>query len=131
MIILFLSLLILIVGIIIVTICSKKDITSDIRFVGDVLVILGVVISFTLGTVIIAVQTTKDIGYESALYEKEVIEYRIENIYNNVVGNELLYNDIVKYNNNLRKAKMLSNNLWINWFVNDKLAEIDYIEYKE
>lgn len=129
MIILFLSLLILIVGIIII--CSKKDVTSGIHFVGDLLVIFGAAISFTLGGSIIAIQTIKDAEYQSALYEKEVIEYRIENIDNNTVGNELLYNDIVQYNNNLRKAKMLSNNLWINWFVNDKLAEIDYIEYKE
>lgn len=129
MIILFLSLLILIVGIIII--CSKKDITSAIHFVGDLLVVFGVAISFTLGAAIIAIQTKKNAEYQSALYEKEVIEYRIENIDNNTVGNELLYNDIVQYNNNLRKAKMFSNNLWINWFVNDKLAEIDYIEYKE
>ena len=131
MLFLFLSISIFIIGIIICFICSKKYTCSDIDLVGYGLIIIGAITSVVLATAIITVQTTKEINYQSALYEKEVIEYRLENKDKNDIFNEHLYKDIIEYNNKLRKAKKMSENLWTNWFVNDKLAEIDYIEYKE
>lgn len=131
MLFLFLSISIFITGIIICFICYKKYIDSDIDLVGYGLIMFGATISIILGAAIITIQSTKEIGYQSALYEKEVIEYRLESKDKNDISNEFLYKDIIEYNNKLRKAKKMSENLWTNWFVNDKLAEIDYIEYKE
>lgn len=131
MLFLFLSISIFIIGIIICFICSKKNIDSVFDPVGYGLIVSGAAISLVFVVSIITIQTTKEINYQSALYEKEVIEYRLESKDKNDISNEFLYKDIIEYNNKLRKAKKMSENLWTNWFVNDKLAEIDYIEYKE
>lgn len=85
-------------------------------------VLLGCVIC------IMTVQIPAENDYQKMLYEKEVLEYRIENEDSNIVGNELLYNDIVEFNNELRNEKYYANNLWVNWFHNAKIADIDYIE---
>ena len=77
---------------------------------------------------IIGVQANKEIDYQNTLYEKEMIEYRIDNMEDNVVGNEMLYNDIVEFNNRLRNIKKWANNPWTNWFNNQDIASIDYIK---
>lgn len=89
--------------------------------VGGILAVIAICYS-------ISIQIGKDIEYQNMLYKKEVIEYRIEQIDENVVGNELLYGDIVGFNNALRTTKKWANNPWTNLFWNDMVAEIDYIE---
>ena len=71
-----------------------------------------------------------NVDYEKKLYEKQVLEYRIEHYQDDIVGNELLYKDIIEYNNQLRETKRFANSLWTNWFVNYKVAQIDYVEYE-
>lgn len=70
---------------------------------------------------------TKENNYQNKLYEKEVIEYRVEHITEDIVGNELLFNDIVEFNNYLRSQKKWANNPWTNIFWNEDVASIDYI----
>ena len=70
----------------------------------------------------------KEENYTQAIYKRQVIEYRLEKQDENLVGNELLFEDIVSYNNMLRQHKRFSNNCWLNWFYNDKIATIEYIE---
>lgn len=79
---------------------------------------------------LILAQGNKDIDYQNTLYEKEVLEYRLECLEENNVGNELLYNDIVEFNNNLRNVKKWANNPWVNWFYNQDIATIDYVDLK-
>lgn len=81
-----------------------------------------------VGTLSILTQCYKQKDYEKAIYERQVIEYRLEKQDDNLVGNELLYQDIVNYNNNLRNHKRYSDNFWLNWLYNDKIANIEYIE---
>lgn len=69
-----------------------------------------------------------DLNYQNFLYERDMIEYRIEHIEDNVTGNEMLYNDIVKFNNELRSKKKWADNPWTNWFCNQNIASLDYIE---
>ena len=84
--------------------------------------------AFIVATVIaLTVQIPKNKNYEQSVYEKSVIEYRLEHQQDNVVGNELLYNDIVSYNNHLRAHKRYSDNFMLNLFYNDKIATIEYI----
>lgn len=66
--------------------------------------------------------------YQNTLYKKEMLEYRIEHMKENVTGNEMLYNDIVEFNNMLRAKKKWTNNPWTDWFNNKDIASIDYIE---
>jgi hypothetical protein len=65
------------------------------------------------------------------LDERELIEYRIEDKSGNFVSDGKLYNDIVEFNNSLRKVKEGANSPWTNWFYNDDIATIDYIEVEK
>ena len=108
---------------------------SEVKWWGDWVSILGICLIILFGagflvTVGLALgsQIPKEKHYQQALYEKQVIEYRLEKQDDNLVGNELLYQDIVNYNNNLRDHKRYSDNFWLNWLYNDKIATIEYIE---
>ena len=81
-----------------------------------------------VGIPILCIQVPKNKNYQNALYEKQVLEYRLEHNSENEVGNELLYSDIVKFNESIRNDKKYANNFWVGLFYNDKIAEIDYIE---
>ncbi len=88
--------------------------------------ILAVVILITAGTLTIIFQSNKEIEYHNAMYEKSVLEYRQEA--DSDGDNDLLYSEIVEFNNNLRSTKYFANNFWTNCFNNDMIATIDYIE---
>lgn len=98
--------------------------------IGAIITILGILWFSTCMIVICMVQVPKQKDYESMLYKREVLEYRLEHKEENTIGNELLYNDIVDFNEQLRSAKKWSSNIWMNWFNNDKIATIEYINYK-
>ena len=72
-------------------------------------------------------QTTRDVDYQNMLHKREMLEYRIEHMEENITGNEMLYNDIVEFNNELRSTKKWANNPWTSWFNNQDVASIDYI----
>lgn len=78
--------------------------------------------------VMLSVQIPKQKDYEQVLYEKQVLEYRLEKQEDDLTGNELLYRDIVELNNRIMVNKRYSDNFWIGLFYNDKIATIDYIE---
>lgn len=102
---------------------------NDLAFViGFVLAIIAFFAVLFTGIGIIDAQVNEDIYYQNVLYEKEMLEYRIEHIEENITGNELLYNDIVEFNNELRSVKKWANSPWTNWFYNQDIATIDYIE---
>ena len=89
--------------------------------------VLGAIILFVTILAGIGCQVTKQQDYERVLYEKSVLEYRLENEIN-TVGNEMLYNDIVEFNKELKSTKYWSKNFWTNWYNNDLVEDIDYIE---
>ena len=93
-----------------------------------ILTFITVVASLFTGFAIIDAQVNKDIKYQNALYEKEMLEYRIDNMKDNIIGNEMLYNDIVEFNNSLRETKKWANNPWASWFYNQNIATIDFVE---
>ena len=110
----------------------NKDYPSENFYVATVfLTIFTIFFMVFVGACITETKINEDIKYESALYEKEVIEYRIDNMSDNMVGNEMLYNDVVEFNNELRRIKKWANNPWVNLFYNQKIASIDYIEIGE
>lgn len=96
-------------------------------FMSGVFIVLGIVASIFVGAFIIATQTNKDLEYQNILHTREMLEYRIEHMSENITGNEMLYNDIVEFNNKLRATKKWANSLWTNWFTNQDVAAIDYV----
>ena len=97
-------------------------------FVGTMFVALGAVSLVFAVAFIASEQIRAENNYQKTMYQKEVLEYRLQNQDENIVGNELLYNDIVEFNNNLRDVKKWSANPWTSWFNNAKIATINYIE---
>ena len=89
-------------------------------FAGSVAAV-GVCVTSVIGT-----QVTTDVNYQNKLEEKMMLEYRLEKG-DTIPGNELLYTQIVEFNNDLRNTKKWANSLWTNWFNNQKIAEMDYI----
>lgn len=101
----------------------------------DIIAIIGIILCFFSGVALLVeiigvsvVQGTAENKYNQKLYQKEVLEYRLES--GELQGNELLYHDITEFNNELRSVKYWYNNPWTNWFNNGKVASIDYIELK-
>lgn len=131
MIITLICLALIAIGIAFVIIGKKKhNYYNDfgIDFCGVLLIAIGIVCGLFSFGFIIGNAATCELNYESVLHEKEVLEYRIEHMEENITGNEMLYNDIVEFNNKLRNTKKWANSLWTNWFNNQDIASIDYIK---
>ena len=124
MIITLIALICLIVGIILFSYGSLSAF-------GLYLSAFSIVVLLSCGTMILDMNIDKDIDYQNKLDERELIEYRIEDKGRNFVSDGKLYNDIVEFNNSLRKVKEGANSPWTNWFYNDDIATIDYIEVEE
>lgn len=132
MIITLIALICLIVGIILFVIDDKFAITRDLpSMFGLYLSAFSIVILLFCCAMILGMNVAKDIDYQNMLEKRELIEYRIEDKGRNFVSDGKLYNDIVKFNNSLRKVKEGANSSWTNWFYNDDIATIDYIEMEE
>lgn len=124
-----LAIFILIIGIAFLISC--KGFGDDyLAIIGIVCVVIGTIFSLTFAFMVIETKTNSDVDYENKLAEKQMIEYRIEQG-EEIPGNELLYTQIVEFNNSLRTTKKWSANPWTSWFHNAKIAELDYIEIKE
>ena len=108
----------------------QKVANSCLDLICDIFLVIGSIATIACLAVILCNASTKQVEFEKAVYEKKTIEYRIEHQEDNIVGNELLYNDIIKFNNSLRNTKYWVDNPWTNWFNNDKIAQLDYIEYE-
>lgn len=122
---------VLIVGIILIVI-GRDDWDVNVKTIlGILLTLIGGVVLVILSVLAIIAAATKDKVYQDMLYQRKVLEYRLSHEEENTIGNELLYSDIVEFNNELRSDKTYSDNIWINWFFNDKVATIDYIEIQE
>ena len=122
---------VLIVGIILIVI-GRDDWDVNVKTIlGILLTLIGGAVLVILSVLAIIAAATKDKVYQDMLYQRRVLEYRLSHEEENTIGNELLYSDIVEFNNELRSDKTYSDNIWINWFFNDKVATIDYIEIQE
>ena len=89
---------------------------------------VGTIMAFFVFGILIGNISTQEVNYQNALYKKEMLEYRSEHMEDNITGNEMLYNDIVEFNNELRSTKKWADNPWTSWFNNQDIATIDYIE---
>lgn len=103
---------------------------DDAQFVGILITVLVGFVMFFCIVGIISTQYEDKIEHQNMLAEKEVLEYRIENS-QDITGNELLYKDIVDFNNRIRTAHTNANNPWISWFCGQKVGTIEYIEIPE
>lgn len=122
------AIVLLIVGIFLMKYSDKGWGRDWAFFIGIILVMLISLFVIIGGLCVADTQISKEVTYQNELYKKEMLEYRIDNMEEDVVGNEMLYNDIVEFNNDLRKTKKWANNPFTNWFYVKDVATIDYVE---
>lgn len=109
---------------------EKKTYADWAGGVAVVCAVLGIVGFIICNLFMLGVATTKNVEYEKVLYEREILEYRLEHIDEFVNGNEFLYSEITKFNNELHTVKRYAASPWTNCFFNEKVASIDYIEFE-
>ena len=124
------TLLVSVIGIIIMVLENKSVIAEAWRAVGTVVLFAGIVTTLVFGAFAVGVAAKVGIGtdYQNMLFERETIVYRIDKEEEIIVGNELLYNNIVEFNNKVRSEKNGVDNWWVSWFFNKDIAKIEYIE---
>lgn len=128
MIITLITIAILIAGIVLI---FKFDVLDWRNSLGSSLLAIGVIATTVIAILFFVIQVPKQVNYENAVAKREALEYRLEHREENIVGNEMLYSEITEFNNGLRGKKRYADSPWIGWFVNDKIAEIDYIDYMQ
>ena len=131
MLVTIISLVVLVVGILLIVLSKNRKLRywtrEHLEFTGLLFIVLGALVSVICVGCIIGNASTRDITYQNVLHQREMLEYRIEHMEDNITGNEMLYNDIVEFNNELRSVKKWANNPWTNWFTNQDVATIDYV----
>ena len=104
------------------------QVSEALENIGIILILIGIFAEIICAAGIIGNRISYDIDYQNALHEREVLEYRLDHKEDDFPGNEMLYRDIVNFNNKLRSQKKWANNPWTNLFNNEKIAALDYIE---
>ena len=123
MIIILFTILALVVSAILLIVVYKKDYETIAPLFLTVCVGLALLCELI---VVACVHGTARNEYNKAIYQKEVLEYRLEN--DGLAGNELLYRDITDFNNTIREARYWYENPWTSWFNSGLIPSIDYIE---
>ena len=95
--------------------------------IGLVLICLFGVVFITSLVFVLLKNVSEGRIFEEYIYERAVLVYRVENE-KDLKNNELLYRDIVKFNNKLRLHKHYHNSVWIGWLFSFDIAKIDYVE---
>ena len=89
------------------------------------------VVMVICGILCLIFAATADLDYANMVEKRDAIIYRLEQIENekNLLINGGVYDDIVEYNNEVRKYKKYgSSNLWTNWFNPAPIDKLDYIK---
>ena len=124
----------IVVGIILNKLNFKKfswGARNAIECIGVMLIAMGIIGSAVAFCAIICNMSYHDLNYQNKLYEKEMLEYRVDHMAENMTGNEMLYNDIVDFNKTLRAEKKWANSPWTNWFCNQDIAAMDYVSLSD
>ena len=92
--------------------------------------IIGGVCTLVAIISIIIAAAENDITTDNLIEQRNAIEYRLEQCDKdtNIMVNGGIYNDIVEYNNTIRKYKKWTHNPWVGWFWADGPAELEYIK---
>ena len=130
--IVFSSILLLVAGLVMAKWVTPKVNSETANYVCVIFQVVAIVLGalflvFSLGAIIDA-NVGSELEYQNMYYEREMLEYRVEQLEQDLTGNELIYSDIVDFNNDLRRIKRNATSPWFDWFTNQKLATIDYVE---
>lgn len=111
----------------------RKDIWKHegVTITGLTLMTVSGIVILICGILCLAFTATADLDYANMVEKRDAIEYRLEQMENdkNLLVNGGVYDDIVEYNNEVRKYKKYgSSNPWTNWFNPAPIDKLDYIK---
>ena len=133
MILTILSLLTIAFGFFCQWMCTKRD-----DYWGGAGWMIGAALSWIIGGVcttlaiisIIVAVANDGILTENLIAKREAIEYRLEQCDEdaNIMVNGGVYEDLVEYNEEVRRHKRWTHDPWVGWFYSDGPADLEYIE---
>ena len=127
MIITLLSILLFILGALGMVLNSYFE--SDYLAITSIITLVsGLLFSLFCLITILTVNIGRENDYNKMELRREVIIYRLEKDENNYI---LLSNEINEFNDIILTTKYYKDNLWVNWFFNPLLAELDIITVED
>ena len=95
-----------------------------------ILSLISAIFTIFFGSYCIINKINADINYENMLMQRNAIVYRLEQTKNdnNLLVNGGVYEDVIEYNNTIRKYKRWKHNFWLSWFYPADIDKLEYIE---
>ena len=134
--ILWISIAITIISALVLIISLNKvsNFWDVINFISIVLTVLFFIISAVLGVIAISASVGSESYLASMQEKRNVLVYQLENdLYDNDndIGKKELYSEIIEYNCDVAKGKIMQDNIWVYNLYPDVYDDLELIEFDE
>ena len=134
--ILWISIAITIISVLVLIISLNKfsNFWDVINFISIALTVLFFIISAVLGVIAISASVGSESYLASMQEKRNVLVYQLENdLYDNDndIGKKELYSEIIEYNCDVAKGKIMQDNIWVYNLYPDVYDDLELIEFDE
>ena len=134
--ILWISIAITIISVLVLIISLNKfsNFWDVINFISIALSILFFIISAVLGVIAISASVGSESYLASMQEKRNALVYQLENdLYDNDndIGKKELYSEIIEYNCDVAKGKIMQDNIWVYNLYPDVYDDLELIEFDE
>ena len=134
--ILWISITITIISVIVLIISFNKfsNLWDVIGFISIALAVLFFIISVVLGAIAISASVGSESYLASMQEKRNALVYQLENdLYDNDndLGKKELYSEIIEYNCDVAKGKIMQDNIWVYNLYPDVYDDLELIEFDE
>ena len=132
--ILWISITITIISVIVLIISFNKfsNLWDVIGFISIALAVLFFIISVVLGAIAISASVGSESYLASMQEKRNALVYQLENdLYDNDndLGKKELYSEIIEYNCDVAKGKIMQDNIWVYNLYSDAYDDLELIEF--
>lgn len=134
--ILWISITITIISVIVLIISFNKfsNLWDVIGFISIALAVLFFIVSAVLGAIAISASVGSESYLASMQEKRNALVYQLENdLYDNDndLGKKELYSEIIEYNCDVAKGKIMQDNIWVYNLYSDVYDDLELIEFDE
>ena len=134
--ILWISIAITIISVLVLIISLNKfsNLWDVIGFISIALAVLFFIISVVLGVIAISASVGSESYLASMQEKRNALVYQLENdLYDNDndLGKKELYSEIIEYNCDVAKGKIMQDNIWVYNLYSDVYDDLELIEFDE
>ena len=134
--ILWISIAITIISVLVLIISLNKfsNFWDVINFISIALSVLFFIISAVLGVIAISASVGSESYLASMQEKRNALVYQLENdLYDNDndLGKKELYSEIIEYNCDVAKGKIMQDNIWVYNLYSDVYDDLELIEFDE